>query len=333
MCAGRRDRAGGSRDVRSSSTPWISIAALVCAAGCGRLDYRPGEVVDAGASSDAGTDAPTTAPADAGDAAAPRGDAGPCAVWRPFSTPIALGELNTPENEQSPDISSDGLEILFQHELAPSEFELRIARRLDTASSFDAPTRIIELDAAGLSETDPALSRDGLEVVFVRDADVFVARRPSRSAAFGVPEAASYLSFGGLDLFDDLTLFHAYSSGGQYELVIAARADRTAPFVSVREIDELNTAASERSPGLSPDGLEIFVTATRLGRDLIYSARRASLAATFGALVVVGELDLGGTSSSRDPDLSGDGRTIYFASDGPTGGSDDLWYATRECDR
>src|SRR5262245_58586309 len=92
------------------------------------------------------------------------------------------------------------------------------------------------------------------------------------------------------------------------------------PFRNVQPVAELNTTGNEDDPTLTADQLEIFFTSTRaggLGADDIWTSRRPSTSAPWGAPTLVTEL----SSPSRDlrPWISPDGLLLYFSSDRPGG--------------
>jgi Tol biopolymer transport system component len=96
---------------------------------------------------------------------------------------------------------------------------------------------------------------------------------------------------------------------------------------------ELDSSGQDGYPTLSSDGLEIFFGSTRVGGSaLIHRATRPSAADPFDAPAPVPELMPPAGGQTGDPELSADGRTIYFARDAPgEPGAGDLWAATRDC--
>ena len=95
-------------------------------------------------------------------------------------------------------------------------------------------------------------------------------------------------------------------------------------------LSELNSSANgDDDPTLTGDMLEIFFDSSRppaSGGD-IFTARRSSVSAPFGAVTIVAEL-----ASARDdttPDVSSDGLTMYFSSDRATSGNRDIYRTTR----
>jgi hypothetical protein len=56
------------------------------------------------------------------------------------------------------------------------------------------------------------------------------------------------------------------------DLFVAWRLSTSAPFLITQPLDDLNTAADERDPWLSPDGKTLYFTSDRGGVLSIYTA-------------------------------------------------------------
>ncbi len=94
----------------------------------------------------------------------------------------------------------------------------------------------------------------------------------------------------------------------------------------------INTGSGESRPGISPDGLELYVGSNRpggFGTYDIYVARRATTDDDWGPLENLGPT-LNSSTKDSEPDISTDGLTLYFNSVQPGGyGKADLWVARR----
>jgi parallel beta-helix repeat protein len=98
----------------------------------------------------------------------------------------------------------------------------------------------------------------------------------------------------------------------------------------------VNSAASEQSPTLSPDELSLYFGSTRAGgkgsTDL-WVARREFRNSPWKAPVNLGDV-INTSGSESGPDLSSDGRFLYFNSDRPGGaGIVDVYVSRREAPR
>jgi Tol biopolymer transport system component len=109
-----------------------------------------------------------------------------------------------------------------------------------------------------------------------------------------------------------------------------ATADAGDPFGSPQLIQELfDPQVEHEDPSLTADELELFFREVSGTADEIMVSKRASVLDLWGTPVPVAELSVDG---SRDdgPEISADGKTMWFASDRPgTILNADLWMATR----
>lgn len=98
------------------------------------------------------------------------------------------------------------------------------------------------------------------------------------------------------------------------------------PAILIAELSDPN--AADQDPTLTADGLEICFASLRSGNSDLWSSRRSSLEAPWGAPVRVDSLST--EAGEASPHLSADGLTIWFASDRAGGaGGHDVWMATR----
>jgi hypothetical protein len=154
---------------------------------------------------------------------------------------------------------------------------------------FSPPMLITEL-ASTYRTDDPALTGDELELYFDTE-------RP-----------------GGLGL-DDIWR--------------TTRASTRAPWGASSPVLELSTPASEVSPGISLDGLTIFLTTPGgggTGYDF-WTATRPDRASPWTTPVRVDELSA--TGEDTNPQISADGLSIYFASRRGGTAQRQIWTATR----
>jgi hypothetical protein len=115
---------------------------------------------------------------------------------------------------------------------------------------------------------------------------------------------------------------------GSYDLWTAARPSWGAPFGTATPITELNSAATDRDPRISPDGLTIFFASQRAsagGSDL-YMASRLDLASPFGNVTSITALNT--TVPDFTPGFALYHDELFFCSQRPGGlGVNDLWTA------
>jgi len=97
----------------------------------------------------------------------------------------------------------------------------------------------------------------------------YLAQRPDVSQPFGAPAVITGLVGGDIfaDAFlsdDGLTMFYAAARGtAKPDLFVAWRATTADRFSLPTPLSDLNTAADERDPWLSPDGTMFYFTSDR----------------------------------------------------------------------
>jgi Tol biopolymer transport system component len=127
---------------------------------------------------------------------------------------------------------------------------------------------------------------------------------------------------------DELTIHFSRDDGnGAYDIYEATRASKTASFGGAAPVPGVNSAAEDREPRITADGLTMFATsrATPSGQFRVTFASRASTSVPFGALQPVPVVN--GTANDSDPFISADGRVLYFSSD--RGGNYGLYRSTQ----
>lgn len=208
----------------------------------------------------------------------------------PWGVPELVAELSDPTfDEETPEISADGLTILFASGGRPDSLggsDLYVATRPDRASAWSAPVHIDELSST-LGEGAAAVDASGLRVVLHsgrngNNLDLFEATRTAPDALWsepqpltelntGVDDATPYLAGGGLVIY-----FASDRPGtlGALDLYVATRPALDAAFSAPEPVSELNTAASIEDPWLSADQRYIVFSDNRSGEEEIYEAWR-----------------------------------------------------------
>jgi len=193
-----------------------------------------------------------------------------------FDEPINLAEVNSPDADRGPAISDDGLTTYLTSDRPGGGggdwADIWVATRTDTASAFDAPQPLLEINSTGY-ETAPDISSDGLTLYFASDRDtadgnmnIWVAARSSVSDPFGEPVEITELSSTATDWTptltgDGLTMFFASDRDGTLDIWYATRAATDLAFDEPQPVFELNTPdLCEDSPGISADGSTIYFT-------------------------------------------------------------------------
>jgi hypothetical protein len=289
-----------------SSRFWLAATCLpLCA--CGRLGFGL-----------FGDDTGTVDDARMSDASS---DAAPSTFGPPQPLP---GPLNTTgDDEKYPSVTADGLQLFFGTPRFGG-YTIWFSTRATTADSFGTPTRIVELDGAGI-EYELEVSPDGLELYYAANMPVDEVRRSTRATTaatwntpvaeplFGTRRAASFTSDALRVLIHDLnaTAIDEYT-----------RPAIGSAWTLVRSHSEL---AGFRAPAISSDGLELFVinnadqTLYRTERAAVTDAFAVPTRFLFGSPLDAVLLD--------DPELSADGHTLYLSA--KPGATTDLYVTTR----
>jgi hypothetical protein len=104
--------------------------------------------------------------------------------------------------------------------------------------------------------------------------------------------------------------------------------NHTVRFTTPMRMDDVDTTSMERDPFLSDDELTMYLSSSRSGGTLLFSATRAAIGDTFSTPAQVTELDTSGGVGKFS--MTHDGLTAVFASTrtGGAGGAD-VWVTTR----
>ncbi|MEJ7597063.1 MAG: hypothetical protein WKG01_04060 [Kofleriaceae bacterium] len=280
--------------------------ALVLLAGCGRFGFepRPDDVLDRCAAEHeelgswspprllAAVNDPTTGDDDPVITADGRelfftsartGTLGQSDIWRsrrsdpsaPWEMPTHVPELSTASNENTLELSTDGLTMWFASDRPGTlgNEDLWFATRPDRESPWRQVTNEAELNTASL-ERGPSLFLEGRAL-----------------------------------------LFHTGRTGGpgKQDLWIAQRDEVGAPWQPAAPLAAPNTSGDELRGWASPCGLELYFQASRGATMDFYLVRRGSLDEPFGPERRIDELS-DAIEYDQDLRLSGDRRHAVFSS-------------------
>ncbi len=276
--------------------------------------------------------------------------------FSPWSEPENLGStINTTFNEQGPTLSNDELSLYFGSDRpgGMGGFDIWVSQRACRACPWEAPLNLGPAINTSSAETGPGLSIDG-HLLFFRSTrpggqglgDVYLAKRANPKDDFGweAPVAlgpdvntaaaeagAEYLQSaedGAANLY-----FNRAPAGGTADLYYAAitrDGETLGPAVLISELSD--PIATDQGPTLRSDGREVFFFSTRaggLGDADLWTSTRRSVHDPWTTPVNVGA-PVNSTAAEQQPSLSGEGRTLLFASSRSGGfGGTDIWVSTR----
>jgi Tol biopolymer transport system component len=260
------------------------------------------------------------------------------AVLGPWRAPVPIEELNSGDGDDDPSLTADLLEI-FWGSRRPGGLGLEdiwTAARSAPDQPWSEPVNVMALNSSS-TETTPKVSADGLSLYFTSmrggtGADVYVATRVARSAAWSAPTYVAALS----------TMFGDYSpspSPDQRRIVLcigptvagealwaAERASTSAAWGQLARIAELDEDEVSECDPIEPHRRVIYYASNRSGKYELLVARRAADVGPYGAPEPIAELNTVGFHD-RDPWVSSDERLIVFSSD--RSGVDRLYLSSR----
>jgi Tol biopolymer transport system component len=181
---------------------------------------------------------------------------------------------------------------------------------------WSAPVLAATLSTA-LDDYGPALSADGLEVIFHRDEgagggrlDLFRATRPDRASSFGAPDLISVLNSAQNEenatlSTDGLTIYFTSDRSGATNVYRSDRPDLASPFAAPTRLDALGVL---EGPELSADGTELFGSRRAASSDLYRVTDFASSSPVSQRLTSISD----DTRDEFFPTLTADGLTIYY---------------------
>jgi len=194
----------------------------------------------------------------------------------PFDPPTLVAEVSSPLYETSPAISVDGLSLYVgsDRDGTTGGLDIWAATRSDRNAPWSALENLTALNST-MNDIPRPPGQHGLVMPMASERDVtggyrtFLAVRPDVNQPFDGMVLVAGLVGGDIlaDAFlsdDGLTMFYAAAAGGaKPDMYVAWRASTADRFSLPTPLTDLNTAADERDPWLSPDGTLFYFTSDR----------------------------------------------------------------------
>jgi len=200
-----------------------------------------------------------------------------------WGVPARIVQLSSAMGETTPEMSLDGLTIFFASNRL-GQVDIFTSIRPSRSSVWGPPVVVPELsspadDAAG------GISQDGLEIqlasIRTGDYQLYASTRTDVTKPWSPPVVITEVSSPFQDesafLADDLTLYlDADRQGtGDFDIFVAHRPFRGAPFGEPQRVDSIDTTMRDHDPWVSPDGRHMFFMSDRAnGVLLLYEAAR-----------------------------------------------------------
>jgi hypothetical protein len=264
-----------------------------------------------------------------------------------WTAPVNLGPLvNSPNVDLGPMVSPDGLHLVFSS-LREGEAELFECRRPSADEPWSKPSRVFPAIEEG-HQDQPWMSPDELRLIYhattgpghhgkPTEGDIYFRQRPTRDQPWPPPvNLGSKINHPGHDVAvrlsnDERTLlFTSTRPGGQgtWDVWQAKRTSREALFDQAENIGSgLNTADADFHATFAADDRTLLFL--RGSRDLNFCRLFMATPDAKGQYQTTA-LDFPISGKLHNPWLSADGRTLWFAWNGPGSVGDmDLWEIRR----
>jgi hypothetical protein len=213
------------------------------------------------------------------------GGRGGADIWRAirasraeaFDPPTLVDAVNSEQDEINPVISPDGLTLWLGSDRASGAGEVDIWRTTRSSRTLEDWTSL-ENEAALNSPADDLprpLAQAGLAMPIASRRDgptyqTYLATRPAAGAPFAAVRPLTYLWQDGIQMADAfltedglLLFFNRQEQAGQGDLFMTWRSSLEQEFRDLVPLVTVNTAADERDPWLSADGLRLFFSSDR----------------------------------------------------------------------
>lgn len=265
------------------------------------------------------------------------------ASWQ-FAEPVNLGAVvNSTSQDSTPSISADGLTLYFFSDRPGGEggWDLWATTRANLSDPWSTPANLGSTLNTAQSEATPSISADGLSLYFERgisSRDIWVATRPSTSDPWSSPSSLAAINSASLDTdpdiaSDGLSLYFGSDrpGGGGRDIYVSTRPTTSDPWGTPANLGAaVNGPNLDDGPSISSDGLSLFFMSDRDdpgGSFDLFVSERASMNSPWSPATKV-NISSPAPISDNAPDISFDGRTLYFGSIRPGGeGTVDLWAA------
>jgi Tol biopolymer transport system component len=200
----------------------------------------------------------------------------------PWGTAMPISEVDTPADENGPDLTSDGVHLNYTSSETGSAV-LQTSMR-NSAGSFTPEGSLSIVGDDVTPRYAPDVRADGLELYYGLDLDIAVATRTTTTMPFTLVRELDELDDPSTDGSPTISndgheiYFQSYRTGTG--AIFRARREATgAPFGAPIEQTSLVPpgAAEVGTPELSADGLTLYYYAEVAGTDDLYMAQRSCL--------------------------------------------------------
>jgi hypothetical protein len=196
---------------------------------------------------------------------------------KPWGTPVLVKQLSGVKDESYIAVRADDLEMYISSNVGSSSTyvnDLFVSTRAKVTDPWGKPARATALNSTtgSVTEDDPTLRADGLEIFFTSDrtggsgAAVWRATRKDLSSAWSTPVLVAECDTSSTEHSpaisgDGLTLVYASTrtgGTGSSDHYICTRPDVNSKFGTSRELKEINTTAWDHNGQQTVDGFSFY---------------------------------------------------------------------------
>ena len=273
-----------------------------------------------------------------------------------FSAPQNMGAtINSASNDENPVLAPGGLSLYFSSD-RPGGLggrDIYVSQRATLSSPWGTPAPVTILNSTS-NEVPGTISPNGLEMILnsartggIGGADLYLSTRTDPNNDFGWTTPVNLGAVVNSTMADQNANFFLNPADGA--VTVFFTSDRSSGTANVKDVyqttrngdgsfnppslvSELNTVGDEARTSISRNGLELFLSSTRLApattNQSMFVATRASVTSPWNTPVPVGVLNDGGVAPQ--PGLSPDNSVLFFVSNRTgTLGSGDLYSSVR----
>jgi hypothetical protein len=262
---------------------------------------------------------------------------------QPFGSLQTVPEVaSLADNDEKPTLTADMLQMYFLSDRAagPGSGDVWQSLRAHVTDPWGTPALVTAVNGTS-RETSPAIAADGLTLWVGSDRsggqgglDIWVSTQGGDAATWSVPVPVTELNSAADEIPRPpgehglvMPLSRRANANDPYQVVTASRASPSASWGAPVPDPSVDTAHMDDDGYMTDDGLTLYFSSDRLnGTQDLFVAERPSVSAPFAAPVALATLNTD-AYAERDPWLSADGHTIYFASD--RSGTRQIYFATR----
>ena len=196
-----------------------------------------------------------------------------------------VSQLSTGSNETTPEVTSDGLALLFSSDRAGGlgSGDIWISTRQNRNMAWGAPSNMIELNSQQ-GDSAPSMSDDRLMVALTSqrastNPDIYIATRVLPSVPFSTPQPVTELNTQGHDgsvmlSGDKLMICFDSDRSGNMEVYCATRPTAASAFDAPTRMPFNDPAADDSDPWISPDKRMIVWSSNRSGAFEVWYVTR-----------------------------------------------------------